>query len=281
MERNWWEIGEDDLTIVYDIFMDLLESEDDDMRWADDSAVWCEVFEGKYGEPSSWSLPFPIDWLVVSDFLNHWDTSDRQVYFKMFDWMCDRWKEKHDMGKHKVRHVTEVDYRHMTDEQLAEVYRLDALKAEWSCTCFDTDGDYYVCLKDMDGNYDDRGYAVYLKSTGDLLCLVADSGTALEGYEDFEYGEERNELYKKIAVLAGWPENMGELDVSMTWRQLIAELRKYPDEFLDTRVYVATNSQRDLDTVQSLDPWLTSYSGPEPGVKDDNVLFLDLMRNGE
>ena len=48
------------------------------------------------------------------------------------------------MAKHKVTKVAEIDYRNMTDKQLSDVYRLDALKSEQECTCFDAENDYYV-----------------------------------------------------------------------------------------------------------------------------------------
>ena len=179
------------------------------------------------------------------------------------------------MAKRKVTNVVEVNYRSMTDKELADVYRLDALKSEWECTSFDAENDYYVCLQDVDDTTDDRGYAVYLKSTGDLLCLVADCGTALEGFEDTDYGCERNELYRQIALLAGWPANMSELRLGMTWRRLITEMVTIPQEFLDTPAYVWRPDG--LAPVLGVDPWCRRCDGtvPGPGGEDDNVYYID------
>lgn len=183
------------------------------------------------------------------------------------------------MAKRKVTKAVEIDYRNMTDKQLSDVYRLDVLKSEWSCTCFDAEDDYYVCLQDVEDTTDDRGYAVYLKSTGDLLCLVADCGTALDGYEDTDYGVERNELYKQIALLAGWPESMYDLKVGMTWRQLIVEMLKVPTEFLDTPAYAwRPDGGGTLAAVRGVRPWYVRYCDgtvPGPGGEDDNVYYID------
>lgn len=190
------------------------------------------------------------------------------------------------MARRKVTKAVEIDYRNMTDKQLSDVYRLDVLKSEWSCTCFDAEDDYYVCLQDVEDTTDDRGYAVYLKSTGDLLCLVVDCGTALEGYEDTDYGVERNELYKQIALLAGWPESMYDLKVGMTWRQLIKKLNdELPKEFLDTPAYVwRPDYGGTIAAVKGIMPWCEYYHGdgvPGPGAPDYNVFFIDNSLDGE
>lgn len=182
------------------------------------------------------------------------------------------------MAKHVVNNVSEVNYMAMSDGELSKVYRLSDLKSQYVCTSFDQEGDRYVCFRDLDGNSDDRGYAVYLKSSGRLLCLLVDAGSALEGYEDFEYGAERDELYRQIAILAGWPESMSELRLGLTWRQFIAKLNDFPKEFLDTPAYVwRPDGGGMLATVRGVMPWFERYDGtvPGPGGEDDNCYFID------
>lgn len=182
------------------------------------------------------------------------------------------------MAKHMVRNVSKVDYMHMTDDEIREVYRLGDLKSEYECTCFDMDGDEYVCYRDLDGNSDDRGYAVYLKSSGHLLCLLADAGNALEGYEDCEYGVKRSELYRQIALLAGWPEYVHEFKRALTWRELIDEMMTIPKEFLDTVAYVyRPDGGGMLAAVRAVSPWCVKYDGTIPGPDDEceNCFFID------
>lgn len=181
------------------------------------------------------------------------------------------------MAKHKVERVVEIKYTEMTDEEVRGIYGLRDLLHEWSCTSFD-EGDGFVCLKDPTNPSDDRDYAVYLKSTGGLLCLLGDAGNALEGYEDSEYGMERNVLYRQIALLAGWPESMHDLKVGMTWRQLIVEMLKVPQEYLDTPAYVwRPDGGGTLAAVYGIGPWLTRCDGtvPGPGGDDDNCYYID------
>lgn len=193
------------------------------------------------------------------------------------------------MAKREVKHVTQVNYRAMTDEQLREVYHLNELKTEWQATFFDVEDDDYVCYRDMDDdteNHDERAYAVYLKSTGELLCLVADAGMALEGWLDHDYCSKRNELYKQIALLAGWPENMSDLQVGMTWRQLIKKLNdELPKEFLDTPAYVwRPDYGGSIAAVKGIMPWCEYYHGdgvPGPGAPDYNVFFINNSLDGE
>lgn len=182
--------------------------------------------------------------------------------------------------KHSVKCVHEVDFANMDEERLKEIFHLSELKNEWECTTFD-DGDGWICYEDVDGDTDDRGYAVYSKATGNLLCLVADSGTALEGYEDPSYGYERSKLYKQIALLAGWPENASDLKRQLTWRELIAKLKGFGDEFLDTDAFVCINKNGDLDVVCDVESWYMTYSGRVPGVVEDNLLYIDLRGNNE
>lgn len=188
------------------------------------------------------------------------------------------------MTQHKVTNVAKINYMSMSEEELAEVYRLKDLRFENECTAFDADGDEYVCLRDLDGNTDDRGYAVYLKSTGDLRCLVADAPNALDGYEDCEYGDKRSELYRQIALLAGWPEHLDELNHQLTWRQLLDEISKMPKEFLDTTAYVyRPDGGGTLAAVRRVMPWLINLNGTIPGPHEegDNRFFIDNAFDGE
>ncbi len=107
MDREWWEYGEEHLVKVYDTFIRWLKSSGYGMEWADDPdpAVLCDVFESHWGghfgiAASANDLRFdmdPQDWFDIADYLNHWDPSDMSVEFKMFDWMCKRYKREHTM----------------------------------------------------------------------------------------------------------------------------------------------------------------------------------------
>lgn len=93
--------------------------------------------------------------------------------------------------------------------------KLDALHwddfiHEVKCTWFEGD-DYYAVYENLDeeDDHERRKYAVYLHSTGELICLIADSGLVLDScYDDQKYMYERDKLYKQIALLAGWPERL-------------------------------------------------------------------------
>lgn len=149
---------------------------------------------------------------------------------------------------HKVTNMLEVKYMCMSEKERKEIWRLDDLRAEQICTCFDDDGDYFALYKDLDASdresNDDRTYAVYAHKSGDLLCLLSDAGSALEGFKDFEYGYKRNELYKQIAMLAGWPE---KLPHHMTWRELIDILQTKYKDALDDPVHVWVPKDDDFD----------------------------------
>lgn len=180
--------------------------------------------------------------------------------------------------KYMVRRAVEVKYMDMTDEEISEVFRLNELKSQYECTSFDEEGDRYVCYRNLDNpdNVDDTGYAVYLKSSGHLLCLLADAGNALEGYEDCEYGAKRSKLYRQIALLAGWPEYAFELKRTLTWRELIDEMKLIPMEFLDTTAYVWDSHRESLEPVTGLKPWEFFLDGSIPGPDvDDNCFYID------
>lgn len=108
---------------------------------------------------------------------------------------------------HKVTNYCEVKY---DMETKLEALHWDDFIGGVKCTWFD-DGDYYAVYEDLDeeDDHERRKYAVYDHATGSLICLIADSGLVLDGcYEDEQYMNERNKLYKQIAVLAGWPERL-------------------------------------------------------------------------
>ncbi len=107
----------------------------------------------------------------------------------------------------KVTNYREVKYDLNTK---LEALHWDEFIHEVSCTCFEGD-DYYIVYENLDeeDDHDRRKYAVYLHSTGELICLVADSGLVLDAcYDDVDYMEQRNGLYKQIAMLAGWPKKL-------------------------------------------------------------------------
>lgn len=82
---------------------------------------------------------------------------------------------------------------------------------EQHCTEFSVDGDYYAVYEDMDraDDHDLNKYAVYHHVSGDLVCLVSDAGRALDlCYVDNDFRDKRHELYRQIAILAGWPERL-------------------------------------------------------------------------
>lgn len=135
---------------------------------------------------------------------------------------------------HKVTNMQEVNYIGMSEKESKEIWRLDDLRAEQMSTCFDDD-DYFALYKDVDANdresNDDRTYAVYMHNSGNLLCLLVDAGSALEGYEDCEYGDKRNELYKQIAMLAGWPKKLPAKKAYTVQLKRTIEVKVYADSY--------------------------------------------------
>ena len=114
------------------------------------------------------------------------------------------------MSNYEVTNMAEVNYIGMPKKEREGIWRIEDLRLQQMCTSFDDENDYYALyrnldVKDGDSN-DDRTYAVYLHNGGKLLCLLVDAGVALEGYEDVDYGCKRAELYRQIAIEAGWPE---------------------------------------------------------------------------
>lgn len=108
----------------------------------------------------------------------------------------------------KVTNYREVKYD--LDTKIEALHWNDFIR-EVKLTEFGEEGDYYAVYEnlDEDNDHDRKKYAVYLHSTGDLICLIADSGLVLDCcYDDAKYMEERNKLYKQIAMLAGWPERI-------------------------------------------------------------------------
>ena len=108
---------------------------------------------------------------------------------------------------HKVTNYREVMY---DMETKLDALHWDDFIDEVKCTWFD-DGDYYAVYEDLDeeDDHERRKYAVYDHATGSLICLIADSGLVLDScYDDEQYMNERNKLYKQIAILAGWPERL-------------------------------------------------------------------------
>lgn len=117
---------------------------------------------------------------------------------------------------YEVKNVREINYRNMSDNDIksAGVYGLDALVREANATSFYKDDDYYVlyCDEDRHSDHDLNMYAVYLNSTGELLCLLSDAGQALDCcYDNTDFRDARHEMYRKIALLAGWPENISQI----------------------------------------------------------------------
>ena len=113
---------------------------------------------------------------------------------------------------YKVTNVREVNYLGMSEEERKEIWRLDDLRFQQMTTSFFDDGEYFALYEDIDNPADnttnDSTYAVYMGKSGELLCLLADSGVALTACDDSEYGERRAALYKQIAIAAGWPEKL-------------------------------------------------------------------------
>lgn len=112
---------------------------------------------------------------------------------------------------YKVTNVKEIYYMGMSAEERKGIYRLNDLRVQQLCTCFG-DGDYFALYKDADVKYaesiDDRTYAVYMHNSGELICLLVDADSALNGCANAQYFVERAKLYKQIAMLAGWPEKL-------------------------------------------------------------------------
>ena len=108
----------------------------------------------------------------------------------------------------KVTNYREVKYDFDTK---LDALHWDEFMREVNFTTFDALGDYYAVYENLDepDDHNRKKYAVYLHSTGELICLIADCGCALDCcYDDAEYMERRDELYKQIAMLAGWPKKI-------------------------------------------------------------------------
>lgn len=160
---------------------------------------------------------------------------------------------------YEVKHVKEINYLGMSEEERKEIWRLDDLRFQEMGTCFDDENDYFALYEDVDNPADktttDATYAVYMSKSGELLCLLHDAGVALNGCVDANYYYERLALYKQIAMLAGWPEILPPQH--MTWRDLLNELRKQPDDVLDMPAYVNVTQETwaGLHEVTSLTTW--------------------------
>ena len=162
-----------------------------------------------------------------------------------------------------------VDYIHMSNEERRERGFADLFR-ELCCTEFCDINDSYDLYENTndEDNHDLRKYAVYQRSTGELKCLLSDAGLALDlCYEDSDFRDKRHELYKQIAILAGWPEKL-----PMTWRSLRSKLNRLSDELLDMPVMV-DDPTSDHYEVTSLSP----YDLAEPA-SFDNPLSLTIDR---
>lgn len=113
---------------------------------------------------------------------------------------------------YKVKNVKEINYLGMSMKEREEIYYLKELVGQQLSTSFYDDGEYFALYEDIDNpmeySTDDRTYAVYFGKSKELLCLLCDAGVALNACDDYDYMCERAELYKKIALAAGWPEKL-------------------------------------------------------------------------
>jgi len=162
---------------------------------------------------------------------------------------------------------------------------LQSLQDTNACTEFYEDGDYYALFEDLSDEQDDdlAKFAVYLKKSGKLQCLLTDCDVALN-LHDSKFGQRRFELYQQIALYAGWPANLNELTQPMTWRVLANEIKKIPTEFLDTPAYVYRyEGGGTLANVRGVEPWCTNIDGsvPKPGGPDDNCYYINNGFPGE
>lgn len=111
---------------------------------------------------------------------------------------------------HEVKNARLVDYQSMTGIERREC-GFEDLYREWSCTEFYESDDNYDLYEDADeeNDFDCKKYAVYQHSTGELKCLLGDALMALDlCYRDTDFRDKRHELYRQIALAAGWPEKM-------------------------------------------------------------------------
>ena len=135
----------------------------------------------------------------------------------------------------KIEHVSRVDYQSMTGIERRE-HGFEGLYNQWMCTEFFADDDNYDLYEDIDDkdNHDMRKYAVYQRSTGELKCLVGDAAMALDlCYDDNDFRDKRHELYRQIAIAAGWPENM------TSKKRYTVRINRY----MDVEVYAADREQ--------------------------------------
>lgn len=176
---------------------------------------------------------------------------------------------------HKITNYREVKYDFDTK---LDAFHWNDFIHEVKFTWFE-EGNYYAVYEDLDekDDHDRKKYAVYASGTGELICLVADSGSVLDGcYEDEEYMTERNKLYKQIAMLAGWPEKMPLR--RMTWRDLLNELHKQPDDVLDMPAYINVTQETwtGLHEVTSL----TTWDGEGEVDLEENQLLINFVEDG-
>lgn len=130
---------------------------------------------------------------------------------------------------HKVTNYREVKYDFDTK---LNAPHWDEFMREVNFTTFDAPDDYYAVYENLDeeDDHERRKYAVYLHSTGELICLMTDCGCVLDCcYDDAEYMEQRNELYRQIAILAGWPKKIPTKDIYEVTLVRTIRIRVYAD----------------------------------------------------
>ena len=188
------------------------------------------------------------------------------------------------MANYTVKNIREVKYHDMSNDERSNIWRLEDLWLQNAATSFDDENEFFALYEDIDryadvdgyNDGDDRKYAVYLHNSGRLCCLLCDCTVALNGYSDTDYGMQREELYRQIAMAAGWPEFLPEQHI-MTWRDLLDELKKQPDKVLDMPAYVNV-TQRTWDGLHEVTS-LTTWDGKGEVDLAHNQLLINFMED--
>jgi len=157
---------------------------------------------------------------------------------------------------YKVTTVREINYMSMSEDERKEIWRLDDLRLQQITTSFHDEDEYFALYEDLDNRTDyatnDATYAVYMGKSKELLCLLVDAGVALNGCDDYDYYCERANLYKRIALAAGWPEKMD----CHTKERFTVRLKR----IVDVEVYAA-----DQDEAKAIGEKLVSHQ-TEPSI---------------
>lgn len=116
------------------------------------------------------------------------------------------------------------------------------LANQWATTSFESGHAWDVYenpITEHRDEYDERRYAVYDRASRQLLCLTEDAENALDGKADNVWYQERLQLYRQMAIIAGFPEQLPKQSVTailetISTQELYEELMHRDDVFAVT-----------------------------------------------